>query len=151
MKRVILYFTISLFLILSWYGESRSFFCLDNGNCITVWKTYNNTCYIVPGKYYGLLKPLENVIKSSNNNNVSIYYSIDLPNAFVFKSEQELEIYNNNKNEFVFYDYKSDVKKFDTILYMPNAKKSSDLKSNAQLIDVFIGDNFSLDKNGKRL
>lgn len=151
MKRVMLYFSIFILLIVGWYGESRSFFCLDNGKCITVWKTYNNVCYIIPGKYYGLLKPSENVIESSNNNNLTIYFTSELPNAFVYKSEQELKINNSKKGEFIFYDYNSDVKKFDTILYIPNAKKNNDIKSNAQLIDVFIRDNFALDKDGKRL
>jgi hypothetical protein len=151
MKRVILYFSIFIISIVGWHGESRRFFCVDNDKCITVWKTYNNVCYIIPGKYYGLLKPSGNVMESSNNNNLTIYFTSQLPNAFVYKSEQELKISNNKKDEFIFYDYNSDFKKFDTILYIFNAKKNNDLKQNAQLLDIFIRDNFALDRDGKRL
>ena len=87
MKRLMLYFSIFTLLIMGWYGESRSFYCLDNGKCITVWKTYNNVCYIIPGKYFGILKPSKNVIESSNNNNLTIYFTSELPDAFVYKSE----------------------------------------------------------------
>jgi hypothetical protein len=43
------------------------------------------------------------------------------------------------------------VKKFDAILYIPNAKKNNDIKSNARLMDIFIQEDYALDKDGKKL
>lgn len=148
MKRLLFVFLILIVLTLVWYGESRRFFCVDNGNCITVWKTYNNVCYIIPGKYYGIIKPSQNFFQSTNTNNLTIFFTNELPNALIYKSDQDLKINNSNKDEFIFYDYNQDVKKFDTILYMPNAKKNNDIKSNASLMDIFIQEDYALNKDG---
>jgi len=56
MKRKLLFFALGITLLVTWFGESRKFFCLEDGNCVTVWKTFNG-CYIIPGKYYGIVKP----------------------------------------------------------------------------------------------
>jgi hypothetical protein len=151
MKRALLLLSILIVIVLGWFGESRNFFCLDNGNCITTWKTYNNVCYIIPGKYYGLVKPSKNYIQSTNNNTLTIYMSSELPNTIVYKSNQPLKVVNSDKKEFYFYDYNLEVEKFDNIMYMPNAKKNNDIKENVRLIDLFIQENYAIDKNGKKL
>jgi hypothetical protein len=151
MKRLLLCVFIIVALMAIWYGQSRKFFCLHNGKCVTVWKTYNNVCYIVPGKYYGILKPSDNFIETSNTNQLMIFFTTELPKAFIFKSEQELKIINNNKDEIVFYNYRLDTAGFDKRLYMPNAKLNSDLKDNSALMYVFIHDNYAMDKSGKHL
>jgi hypothetical protein len=151
MRRALIFFSIFGSLILLWYGESRKFFCLDNGSCVTVWKTYNNVCYIIPGRYFGLITPSDNFIKSSNNNFLTIYFTNELPNALIYKSEQTVDVKNGHKNEYTFYDYNSDTQKFDSLLYIANAKKNNDIKGNAGLIDVIVGEYYALDKRGKHL
>jgi hypothetical protein len=151
MRKILLLSIVFVVMLLGWLGESRRFFCVGNGAYITVWKTYNNTCYIIPGKYYGLLKPSKNYIESSNTNSMSIFYTNLLPHAFVYKSEENLIINNSNKREFTIYNYDWDVKKFDKILYTPNARKSSDVNPGVYLVNIFIQENYALDKDGKRL
>ncbi len=151
MRKISFIFLLFTLFILIWYGESRKFYCLGNGKCITVWKTYNNVCYIIPGKYYGIIKPSKNFIQSTNTNNLSVFFTNELPRAFIYQSEEDLIINNRNKDETIFYDYNSDSKKFNKILYPLDAKKSSDLKDKAQLIYVFIHENYALDKDGKKL
>lgn len=150
MKRVLLLSTL-IAIILICYGESRKFFCLENDKCITVWKTYNNICYIIPGKYYGVLRPSKGYIQTLNTNNITIYFTSELQNALVFRSEQSLKISNSDKGNFIFYDYTQDEKKFDSILYLHDAKKNSDVKDNVGLIEVFIQENYALDKLGRKL
>lgn len=82
---------------------------------------------------------------------MTIYFSNEIPNGLVYKSENELTIINEKENKFIFYDYTSDTKKYDKILYIPNAVKSNDIKVDADLIYIFIKENFALGKNGKRL
>ena len=145
-------FSVLFFIFLfTWYGESRSFVCLNNGKCVTVWKTYNDICYIVPGKYYGLIRPSKNFIQSTNNNNLTIYFTSEMPKAFIFKSEVSLKINNDDQKESVFYDYNQDITKFDKVLYKPGAKRINDVKADAQLIDIIIHDDIAWDKNGKML
>lgn len=151
MKRVLFFLSVVIILLFIWYGESRKFFCFDDGKCLTVWKTYNNVCYIIPGKYYGMFKPSKNFIKSSNTDNLTIFFTSELPNVFIYKSEHDLKVNNSNKDEFIFYDYNSDIKKFDRIIYTPNAKKNNDIRDKVRLIDLFIQDNYALDKDGKKL
>jgi len=151
MKRILLFFTLVIVLIMIWFGESRKFFCLGDGNCVTVWKTYNNVCYIIPGKYYGIVKPSEQYIESSNTNLITIYFSKELPNAFIFQSSGEMKIYNGGNREFLFYDYAKDTSRFNKILYMPDAVKRSDIKADAGLMDIDIRENYATDKSGKKL
>jgi hypothetical protein len=151
MKRILLYFLVLILFILAWFGESRRFFCLESGECITVWKTYNNVCFIIPGKYYGIFRPSGNYIETSNSNNLTIYFTREFPNSLIYKSENVLVTKNDIKQPFVFYDYNTDTSKFDEILYLPNAKKNNDLKDNAQFIEIFTHENFALDKHGNKL
>lgn len=151
MKRLLLYFSIFIILLLIWYGESRKFFCLDSGECVTVWKSYNNVCYIIPGKYYGLIRPSKNYIESPNTNNVTIFFTKEMSNAIIYNSEQNLTVKNIDKHEFVFYDYNSNNVKFDQLLYLPNAKLNKDVKNNVGMIQIFIHENYATDKNGRKL
>ena len=151
MKKILLTFSVILILLLMWYGESRKFFCIDGNRCITVWKTYNNTCYIILGKYYGLFKPSENFIKTTNTNNITIFFSSELPNSIIYRSDYPSKVNSNNKDKIIFYDYNSDTMKFNNLLYLPNAKNNNDIKESAGLMDIFIHDNYAIDKNGKKL
>ena len=96
-------------------------------------------------------KTFKNYIQSSNTNTITIYISSELPNTIVYKSEQDLKVVSSDKKEFIFYDYRLEAEKFDSIFYIPNAKKNNDTKDNARLIDIFIQENYSIDKNGKKL
>ena len=150
MKRILLFFALVITLIIIWLGESRRFFCLEDGYCVTVWKTYN-VCYIIPGKYYGIVKPSGQYIESSNTNLITIFFSKELPAAFIFQSSGEVKIYDGVKHEFTFYDYTKDTSRFDKILYMPNAVKRSDIKADAGLMDIDIRENYATDRSGKKL
>jgi hypothetical protein len=98
-----------------------------------------------------MLIPTKNFIESTNDNNLTVYFTSEMPHAFIFKSEQSFTINNDDKRKCVFYDYNQDTSKFDAIFYIKNAKKNSDIKNNAQLIDIFIHDNFAIDKLGRKL
>ncbi len=80
---------------------------------------------------------------------MTIFFSDELPNALIFSSEQKVKVYNGNKIKWDFYAYNSDEKKFDEILYKPYAKLFSDIKENADLIEVDVLENYATDKRGK--
>ena len=151
MRRFFFYFFVTVAVAAIWFGESRKFFCLSNGKCVTVWKTYNNVCYIIPGRYYGIIKPMDNYLESSNTDFLTIYFSDALPNTIIYKSEKPLKLKNADKDEIVFLDYDKDIQKWDSILYLPNAKRSNEVKSNAQLLDIIIKENYAMDKDGRHL
>jgi hypothetical protein len=95
---------ISLFI---WYGESRKFFKLTNGEYVTLWKTYNNTSFIVHGKYYGLLPPSGNHIRTSNINSLSIYMRRDKIDTIYFNSLSNYSVSNIEIAEPIMIDIKT--------------------------------------------
>ena len=133
-----------------WYGESRKFFCLGGGRCVTVWKTYNNVCYIIPGRYYGIVRPSDTYIQAANTTLLTIYFSPELPRAFVFQSWLPLKVINAH-HEFEFYNYYEDTSRFLKMLYLPNAQKRGDMRPGAGLMDIDVHENYATNKDDKLL
>lgn len=149
MKKILLYFLFFMACMLTWYGESRKFFNLKDGNCVTLWKTYNNVCYIIPGYYFGIIYPSGNFLKTTNTNNVTIFFSKKLPNSIIYFNDGSLPITVVN-GSYAFYDYSIDKVRFDKLLYKPNARNANDINSNVDLIDLYIPENYATDKNAAK-
>jgi hypothetical protein len=144
MKKIFLYIVLPIIVLVFWLGESRKFYCVDN-RYITVWKTYGGTSYVVPRRYYGLIRPSDNFIITDNgNDDVTIYWTRELPNTVIFRSESQKQYRITNKDtaQLIIADYKSDAKKFHDILYKPNAKYHGDIKEGAHFIDIDIFENY---------
>ena len=87
-------FVLILF-VLTWYGESRSFYVLAKNKPITIWKTYGNKCFIVFGKYYGLCPPEKDYIKTTNSNALTI----------IVDDRSDIDfVVSNDYNAIVFID-----------------------------------------------
>lgn len=140
-----------IIIVLFYFLENRTFYCLTDNECITVWKTFNKTCIISPGKYYGLVKPNDNYIVTTNSNDITIFWNSKLNNSIILKCEQNYKIINSNKEKIVIHDFKNKNLDFLNILYLKNSKKFSDVKSEVDFISVNIKENYALDKNGNKL
>ncbi len=130
MRKTSLFVLITIFFIAVWYGELRTFVPLQNGKYVTVWKTYNNDCYIVIGKYYGLLKPsLDHAyIKTTNTSSAvdliwktdsdTILAQVDSGSVIYSSISAKVKIidYNLNKvyndNLYTYFDAKLKVKRY---------------------------------------
>lgn len=150
MKKILIILFV-LISVLIWYGEKRSFYCLSVGKCVTVWKTYGNTCYIIPYNYYGLFKPSGNYMITTNTNDLAIYWTEQLGDSIVVRCDKNYEIKNNNEKKTLLIDYNGNKDKFHEIFYKPNAKKFNDIKNNIKLIEISIKENYATDKNGNKL
>jgi len=145
-----LFFTIVIFgVLILLYGEWRSIYCIGNNRCVTVWKTFGDVCYIIPGKYYGLMRPANTCLKSTNDNNITLYFSADLPNTIIYQSDQEVFVENENRAELLFRNYYEDEGKTKTLLYLPNATRQKDVKPNVDFISLGILDNYARGKDGR--
>jgi len=91
---------IALFLV--WFDQSRSFYCLSNDKCITVWKRLGNECYIIPGKYYGILKPSD-YVKTTNDNALTLIYDSLSGYDFVIFNDYGKELKINLSRERIKY------------------------------------------------
>jgi hypothetical protein len=144
MKKIFLYIVLPIIVLIFWLCENRKIYCVDN-RCVTVWKTFGGTAYVVPRRYYGLIKPSDNfIITENSNDDVTIYWSRELPNTMIFRSESQKQyhIINKDTTQLTIADYKSDVKKFHDILYKPDAKYHRDIKEGAHFIDMDIFENY---------
>lgn len=140
-KRHWLFAFVIIIVFVIWMLEARSFYCLDNGICITVWKQLGNTCYVIPEKYYGMFPPVKNYFKITNTAALDIYYSDALPNIlFVTDGENDsTNVVNdtNNKLQMYYLQYENQ-EKYRTYLVDEN----ENLKNNVRMLTIDISENF---------
>lgn len=148
-------FLLLIVLLLAWYDQSRTFYCLSNDKCVTVWKRLGGKCYIVPSKYYGVFKPSKNYIKATNTQYLTLYFSNDIPNKMIVRNQGSstgkkggYEIVNNLPEELEITEY-SDA--YKAILYKPDAIKFKDVKASTEYLDLDIKENYATDKTGKKI
>jgi hypothetical protein len=123
MKKVLSIIVALIILLILWDGESRRFVSFTNGKHLTVWKTFNNTCYIIIGRYYGFFEPSSNYtyiktkrVKSSGVDLIwkeksdSIFAQVD-SGSILFNSPTEKSLLVNydsnriyNDSLFTYYD-----------------------------------------------
>ena len=150
MKRVLLYLTVIIVLTLIWYGESRKFFCLDKGRCVTVWKTYNDVCYIIPGKYYGLLKPSSaNYIQTTNLSDVDIIWQRG-SSGMIVSVDDNSKIINQSSEQDKIVNYNIHKMYYDSLFTYFDGKYRRYNKG-LDYMSIFIKENYATDKEGKHL
>jgi hypothetical protein len=139
---------IALFL---WFDQSRTFFKAANGAYITMWKRYGGTCYLIPGKYFGVTKPSDGYIETDNLNDLTIYYSNKLPNLILLRKESHNNYYiiNPKDHKFLFEDYTSNIEKYKPIIYKKNSKQFSDVNEDAFFLTINIREGYASDETGK--
>ena len=143
------FLVIGVILLIVWFGEDRSFYTTGNGKYVTVWKTYGNTCYVIPGKYYGLTKPSKRThIQSTNTAMISLLWNERLDT--IFMSSSKATVFNFPSSEVFILDYEANSKAVDNIYtYLEDNKRK--VKKNAQYISLMIEENYATDQNGKKL
>ncbi|EHQ41253.1 hypothetical protein [Myroides odoratus] len=84
--------------------QNRSFYKLEEGKEITVWKRIGGKCYVIPYRYYGISKPLNCYIETRNTESFTLLWyrgkliaDIDTESKIVNKKDCNLENYNDNK------------------------------------------------------
>jgi len=148
---ILLFFTINS----CKYSEVRSFYCLSEDKCITVWKTGNDEVYIIPSKYERNKKPNISYIKTINGQFLTLYFSKNLPNKIIVRNEGNLmnnkkmySIENRMKGKWMFVQYSADHK---DLLYTLNATKFKDVKLSTDYLIINIQENYATDKTGKKI
>lgn len=146
-----------LLIILSatiFYDQSRSYYCLDDGNCITVWKRFGGDCYIIPGKYYGLNQPNGEHLLADNFQYISMFFNEEKPSTIIFRNEGSsqvggpIKVCNQKKDNVIFVEFSELIK---NELYDDHATSFSDVKQNIQYMVLNIFENNAFDKDGRRL
>lgn len=126
----------------------RSFYCLSDDKCVTVWKRENGEVLIMSGKYKSKEIPLDNYIKITNMNYSSIVVLfvgnkllVDVENnakAFQKSSNGTLVLYRNDKalNDSVYTNFDGKYRRY---------------KEKVNYININIEENYATDKNDEKL
>lgn len=126
-----------------WYGESRKFVPFPNGKYVTVWKTYNNKCYVIIGKYYGLFEPsLEYAyIKTTN-----VSLGVDLiwktnSNTIIAQMDSGSVLHSNPSTKVQIIDYNLNRVYNDSLYtYFDTKLKVKRYKKNINIVSIPINE-----------
>lgn len=110
--------------------QKRSFYCMDSGRCVTVWKRFGGRCYVIPYKYYGLWKPSSSYIDTENGAGIAIYWlskdSIVVENSGEHIVTADYKIINDN-DKYTIIDLNEDERTKNVHLVYQNGKIRKDL------------------------
>src|SRR5690554_2019876 len=130
----------------------RSFYCLSEGKCITVWKKGNNSAFIIRGKYDGAKTPSDNYVKLINITNAVDWYA-----SIIFTKDDKLLIdvvddntkVNSNSSNGIIELY-NNKKTLNDSLYTYFDGKYRRYKKDVEYISLNIKENYVTDKTGKK-
>ncbi|WP_233266142.1 hypothetical protein [Myroides fluvii] len=114
--------------------QSRSFYKLEDGKEITVWKRIGGKCYVVPYNYFGISKPVDCYIETVNTEGFTLLWyrgkliaDIDSTAMIISEKGCGLEDYNDNKMR-------------NDSLFLWNDGGSFKLRSDINYLSVYILD-----------
>lgn len=155
MKKTLIIFACIFSLILSSCKSNgvRSFYCLSEDKCVTVWKTGNDSAFIILGKYNRKKTPSDDFIKLIDiTNTIDWYASViftkddkllidvvdDSKKVINQSSKGIIKLYNNNKT-------------LNDSLYTYFDGKYRRYKKDVEYISLNIKENYATDKTGKKI
>ena len=129
--------------------QTRSFYCLSEGKCVTVWKRSGDICYIVLDKYYGIFKPTDNYIKTSNTAFVDVIWTED--NRLLIDTDDNVEIVQpHSNNKFVIDRYSND-KVINDSRYTYFDGKYDRYNEKVNYIRLYVKENYATDRANKKI
>lgn len=141
---LILYFIINLLT----KDGIKSFYCIKDDKCFTIWKKSNGEIYVIYGKYDNYKIPNDNYIKISNSKYEYITIILSHDNKLLVSTENSklqeksssdlIELYEKNK-------YLNDS------LYTYFDGKYRRYKKKVNYISLNIKENYATDKTGKKI
>lgn|SRR5690606_26496562 len=146
-----------IYLIINFLASDgiKSYYCLSDNKCVTVWKKENGEVYIIPGKYESNDVPIVSHIKTVSGQFLTLYFSEEFPHKIIVRDQgnylsdkKKYTLVNNIKEEWQFLEYSDDYK---AILYKSDAVKFKDVKASTDYIDLDLYENYATDKNGNKL
>lgn len=148
-RRIKILSLLVLFLIivlLTWENGVKSYYCLTEDKCITVWKSSNGEVYIIYGKYQSNKKPKDDYVKIDSKEEFIDIIFIQNDRLLVDTNTSIQKKSTNNKIELY-----SDNKKENDSLYTYFDGNYTKYKKNIDFISINIKENYAMDKNGKKL
>ena len=85
-NKIVIIVLVLILLGIFYLFQERKFYYISDDKCITLWKT-GEGAYIIQGKYYGIVKPSDNYIKTTNVNGVTFVVGKDLGYDYVISND----------------------------------------------------------------
>lgn len=129
----------------------RSFYCLSENKCVTVWKKGNNSAIIIRGKYESAKTPSDNYVKLINITNTIDWYA-----SIIFTKDDKLLIDVINDNTKVISKSSKGIielynnKTLNDSLYTFFDGKYRRYKNEVEYISIDIKENYITDKSDKQ-
>ena len=145
-KNILIWLGLLLVVIYIYWG--RNIYCIGGNKCITVWKKFNNKSLVIPGRYFGMLKPSSCYIETENIGDIVVYWSDKLPEVIIIRCDGIYKIYYPGNIKIL--DYKKSYA-YEKILYEIDSKKFNEVKPTSYLMDINIKENYAVDKFGEKI
>lgn len=139
-------FLIILFLSAFYFIEKRDFYYnKDRTECITIWKRIGGKCLVIPGKYFGLWKPNEEYLETTNKNSLTLIWTKKITDQLIIYNNYGGPVHLNFKSFKVkYYEYKQ------RNTFINNYYLNNNVKPGYEYLTIDILENFVV-LNGKKM
>ena len=144
--KLFLFFLVVLLFVFLIIDQHREVYCISEDKCVTVWKRIGGTCYIVPYKYYGIFKPINNYIVTTNSSNIGIIWKNS--KEVIAQIDEESTIINDSNDDIKILNYKANNKVYDS-LYTYKDGHYLKYKKDVQYISISILENYVMTDDGR--
>lgn len=145
--RIIVAIAIPILLVIA-FDQSRKFYCLDDGKCVTVWKRLGGKCFVIPGKFYGVSAPSVSHIETITNTDIAIYFVEHPTPTYIVRCHSDFSIKNQPSAVFRIVSYNP---QYEYELYEKGEHEKKMLESHVHYWILFVKESWALDRNGRKL
>ncbi len=144
MFKFIFYFSSVLFLLVLLVDQKRKVHCISDNKCVTVWKRIGGTCYVMPYKYYGLFRPRDCYIITTNSSDIGFIWKNK--KEIIVHVDEEATIVDNSTKKIKILDYEANYEIYDSIFTYKDGYYRR-YKKNVQRIGISILENYCVNCN----
>lgn len=131
----------------------RSFYCLSDNKCITIWKLESGEVLIVKGIYNESKEPINDYIRLVDVTNEVDWYASAI---FTKNNKLLIDVVDDNtkvisKSSSGIIELYNDNRVVNDSLYTYHDGRYRKYKKNIDFININIKENYATDKNGKKL
>jgi hypothetical protein len=151
MKKIFFFISLVIAVSLTWYGisklirphdyrrDSRHFYCLENGRCVTVWRTLSGICYVIPGKYSNSVcpPPSQSYITSTFTKGMDIIWEKNTDNIIVNLEDEKSQIIHESQNGIKIVNYNLN-KKYNDSVFLYFDGNYNHFKKEVDFMDIDI-------------
>lgn len=148
MKRVL---TIFCLLFAGCHEQPKNFFCLQNGKCVTFWRTDDDICYVIPGTYLSDSKPPSvSYVQTNLSKSIDIIWQKNDNSIIVNLEDQRKQSIHQAPMGVKIVNYNSN-KKYNDSLFLYFDGTYHRYKQNVEFMTINVLEQYAYGKDGKKI